>query len=337
MMMTLTTNKQYISVGRVGGRIGYLVLLSLLSTNLYASSLGAASPYNVFVFGDFTETGADTGGRLAVGGNASFANYYAVSQSVKDLLSAPNNDYLVVDGNILAGPVNLDAGNAYVGGTGGSFVQFPGGGHLTSGGPSPIGTSPNVGVAAQAGYYTSYSNQLSQLAANGTVNNNGFGTITLTGTDPNLDVFTIAFALLGGNNSININDPVGATVLINVVGTSGSTTGASIKVNNNGANGDSTTADAQKVLFNFYQATSLTFGGSVIGSVLAPNANVTGSNGQLDGALIAKNYTGTTEFHDLVFNGSLPSPVPEPGTWAMFLLGLGLLAASRKNSKVTRG
>jgi choice-of-anchor A domain-containing protein len=259
---------------------------------------------------------------------------------VIDLASAPNNDYLVVDGNILSGPTNLDAGNAYVGGTGGSFVQFPGHGHLDLTGSSPIVNGSTVGVANQATYFKSYSSQLSQLTGNGTVVNN-FGTITFTGTDPSLDVFNVDISVLGGNNTININDPSSATVVINVTGTSGTTTGASINVNGGGANGDSTTADSKKVLFNFFQATSLTFGGSVIGSVLAPYATVTGLSRQLDGQLIAGNYTGSTEFHDLLFNGtnlpnpqtSTSNPTPEPGTLVMFAIGLSLVAMTRLKAK----
>jgi choice-of-anchor A domain-containing protein len=312
---------------RTSGFAGYLLLLFLCPLHLQGSGLGYAGGYNVFVFNNFSETGADTGGRMAVGGTASFSGTYAITQSILDNLTAPNNDSLVVDMGIVVGTANLFHGNAYVGATGAGQVAFPGGGTLTTGGASPIG------VAAQAPGLIAYSNQLSLISANGNINNNGFGTITLTGTDPVLDVYDINIGLLGGNNTININNPVGATVLINVIGTSGTTTGAGMFINGSGANGDSTTA-AQKVIWNFYQATGLTFGGSVLGTVLAPNANIIGTNGQqLDGGLIGKSFTGSTEFHDLLFTGNLPAQVPEPGSWGMFLIGITLVLIARSRNR----
>jgi len=51
-----------------------------------------------------------------------------------------------------------------------------------------------------------------------------------------------------------------------------------------GANGDAATAAAHRVPFNYYRAATLTTN-SVVGSVLAPDAAVTGDSGQIDGNL----------------------------------------------------
>ena len=82
------------------------------------------------------------------------------------------------------------------------------------------------------------------------------------------------------------------------------------------------------MLFNFYQATSINFGGSFQGTVLAPEATVTGTgSGQLDGGLIALSFNGDTEFHDYLFAGSNLAPyVPPVAEPTSFLLcGIALL------------
>jgi hypothetical protein len=64
------------------------------------------------------------------------------------------------------------------------------------------------------------------------------------------------------------------------------------------------------------------------GSILAPSAAFTGTNGIIDGELIASSVTGETadiETGD-IFSGNLPvvTTTPEPSTW--FLMATALLA-----------
>src|SRR5205809_294679 len=93
--------------------IAVALLVHLSSALTAGPTLGTASPYNVFVFNSFSETGADTGGRLAVGTNATFTGTYAVAQGIIDAYVAPGNDSLVVNGQITAGIANVIQGNAY--------------------------------------------------------------------------------------------------------------------------------------------------------------------------------------------------------------------------------
>jgi choice-of-anchor A domain-containing protein len=52
------------------------------------------------------------------------------------------------------------------------------------------------------------------------------------------------------------------------------------------------------VLFNFVDATSITANGfGFWGTVLAPNADVSFSNGSFDGGFYAKSFTGYAEGH----------------------------------------
>ncbi len=297
-----------------------LLLACLLPVSLEAGALGVANAYNVFVFNNLSITGADTGGRIAVGGTASFPNYYSIGQHIIDTFSAPNNDNLVVDASIASGPANVFNGNAYEGVAGASTAAMNGG-TLKVGGGSPIS------VAAQAVSLRAYATQLSQLTANSTVSVSG-SSVTLTGTDSKLEVFSLPIADLGGTFNLNINVNPLATILINVLGTSVTTSNSGFFLNGTQVIGDSALG-YQKILFNFYQATNINFGGTFQGTVLAPNADITGSNGQVDGGLIAKSFTGSSEFHDLLFTGTLPAQTPEPGTWVMFMLGAGCVGLTR--------
>jgi hypothetical protein len=49
----------------------------------------------------------------------------------------------------------------------------------------------------------------------------------------------------------------------------------------------------------------------------------------MEGFLYAKNFVGGGELHDFPFEGTLPSAVPEPSTWAMMALGFKSGAAAR--------
>ncbi len=98
--------------------------------------------------------------------------------------------------------------------------------------------------------------------------------------------------------------------------------------------GDTATG-AEDVLYNFYQATSIQLGGAMVGSVLAPDAAVTGNGQQFDGSLVAASFSsgtaGGTEFHNLIFAGT--TFTPEPAPLACVGAGLIVLAFVRKRRR----
>lgn len=147
-----------------------------------------------------------------------------------------------------------------------------------------------------------------------------------------LSVFNVALSdLSGGGYSIDTN---GAdTILINVSGTTGT-----FAMNALGA----TSSFAESVIWNFYEATSITVNSAIIGSVLAPLADMSGFSGSTEGSVIAKSINLTNgELHSRTFTGTLPTEsvppaptaaVPLPAALPMLLAGLGGLVALRRRA-----
>jgi choice-of-anchor A domain-containing protein len=96
-----------------------LVLVCTQSSVALATpiDLGAAKDYNAFIREDFSATSSDVEGRVAVGGNASIANY---SVNIKDG-SQLYGDTTTKPAMVVGGDLNFSsgqiAGDVYVGGS----------------------------------------------------------------------------------------------------------------------------------------------------------------------------------------------------------------------------
>jgi choice-of-anchor A domain-containing protein len=184
----------------------------------------------------------------------------------------------------------------------------------------------------------SVSTNLAAQTANGRTSFDGYSTYTLTGTSSTLNVFNLTNSTYNGT-TINITAPSSSTVVINVAGTSDSFSGGSINLSGVSAN---------DVIFNFSAATSVSIANIAWeGTLLAPLASFSGTWGQLNGELIAQSASGTTEFHNVLFSGTLPTALtgttqngggatPEPATWMMLLGGGALIGLSRRRDSSRR-
>lgn len=289
-----------------------LALVMAASPAMAASaSLGLAGNYNVFVFNSFTGTASDVQGRFASGGSASFYGGYSVGESISDNFSS---DALTVGGAMTYERGEIYNGNARVAGAVGGAPNVVNG-SLYSGATVPIDFS------AERNSYKSLSNSLAALQASGTVNN-AWGGLQLTGnSSTNTQIFNLNGSALDkttGNWGLGtLLTDIGSddTLIFNV---SGESVTFSIDEKNY------LSAYSGRILFNFYEAASLELTSAIYGSVLAPLADVTSTDGagQMSGTLIAESFSGGKQFNLDTFTGDIPQ-TPIPGS--LFLLGTGVL------------
>ena len=258
------------------------------------------------------------------------------------LLGEPVTDFpgqytLVAGGTLTATNGTFSTGNAYGGGPNNNFTLTNTGTGTFKQGP---GVPDPIDFVSQKTYFQNLSNTLSGLTATGTCTFDGFSTTTCTATNAGLNIIKVSDpTILGTGRTVNINLGTNSYVVIDVAGgtsanpdylTNFGVTVFQNGVNKGSSNGDSTTTLAQDILFNYYQATNLNIT-SVVGSVLAPNAAVSGiSSGQIDGTLVANSFTGPTEFHNFGYEGQLPTPTPEPAAYVCIGAGLINFAAISK-------
>lgn len=296
---------------------------ALSGTAAAASIAGPAAGYNVFIFGNgsFMSQDTDTMGNLAAGGNVSLTSYQVAQSIAGNPAQNPNPARLVVGGAL----TTQNGGSVGSNGNGTIYYNtitpiLNNSGTFTAGGGT-VANQTLVNFASSQSFYTGYSQQLAALAGTGSTTLSG-STLTLTGTNSGLNVFTVndgSSALL--LSSINISAPANSTVLVNVTG-SGTVTFGQGSVNYSGG------ISGAAVLYNLVSAGSVQLFANNTGqdpkaSILAPDAGVTGGFGAMTGQLIAGSYSGETQFNSAAFDGTLPAPVPLPaGVW---LLGAGLL------------
>jgi len=98
---------------------------------------------------------------------------------------------------------------------------------------------------------------------------------------------------------------------------------------------------ASSLIWNFYEATKITFGSEFYGTVLAPYAQVQNGNA-VNGTIVAESLTLRGAARQYAFNGDIAFPVPivalpqedvpEPATAALLLAGLAAAWALRRKS-----
>ena len=306
------------------------IKLAVCAAAILAMSGGAANaaPFSAsdlltgftnIVLGDLT-TGVETEGTLFVGGD------YNGSGSTVNPDGLPNvdlgggvNGTFIVGGDMNATNVQLQSGNAQIGGAINGNVNNNGSGTVSTG----------VSGVPVADVTTVLQNLSNDLAANntntpgGTANTadqNNINFVSGSGDADGIQYFNIAGTVLQTGTFTGITAPAGVTTIINVGGTN-----VTVGVNAN--------QQLDDVLFNFYEATSLTFNSAFNYSVLAPYADVNLGGGGIFGNLVSNNLQQNAEvrpYNDTNnFNGSLPdpssTPVSAPATLGLMLTGAGII------------
>lgn len=297
------------------------------STELGARTGLGASINSVIVGGTFTETGSTVHGSVIAGGGITLSDP-SVTGNVTSLGSVTSSSYGTINGNVQYG-TTFTQGTTGVGGT---AVQ------------NTTNTLP-INFASDATSLKSLSTSVAGLTTNGTTVYNyqgNSGGVDFQGNGTSQDVFTVDGSLLASMNTIVISADAGATVIINVTGSSTSFTLPS--------GGFTSNTSYANVIYNFSTATSISLPGSFYGNILAPNAAVTG-NGTFNGELIAGSYSGNGQVNsvdgnsgsNLIFTGNItgltsaPPAVPEPGmvVTTLSLAGMmGLALVKGRRSKV---
>jgi choice-of-anchor A domain-containing protein len=310
--------------------------------------------YNVYLAGNMGSAAnpytSDSQAPMAIGGNAFLRSFSTASTTTNGVAA------LTVGGNLTeqSGTIN---GNTFVGGTASFPTNFGGttvdgslnavGGvgtaptQVTGGVHTGVGVTLPLSFSAVTADLTAASQSLAthaQTAGDSVQVING-NQLKLNATAAGVNFFTLTAAELAnlGSASFTINaSHAGETVIIDVDDAGAIRFGApgNFGFTLNGL----TAAD---VLFNLPNATSVTMSAmSLQGSLLAPDATVNFTNGNIDGSLIADNLNSTTyqdgEFEDGLFAGALPASqtsVPEPSSFVLFGAAVLLLAVAERRRR----
>lgn len=331
--------------------------------------LTAGGGGSVFVGGNNTAnlTVNGAGSATVLGSNAatvSLANggsVYAGSNTGNGNINVNGASGTVALAGSNAGQLTLNAGGSVkiAGDTGninmnGGAVTYTGNrtGNLNLNGGATATKVANAGVTAPAtpstalpafssvqAPLTALSSQLAGLAANSTVKVAGSSiafnaTPDLTGTA----VFSVNTSLFSPNSTVSISVGSASSVIINVNVDSCSGTSCAYNFLSS-VNFTNPTSYADDVVWNFVNATGLSFANEFGGSVLAPLAAVSNA-GPIDGTLVANSFTGGGELHSYAYTGSfltggnsVPATVPEPGTLVLLGGGMAALWAFRRRRR----
>jgi len=312
------------------------VVLGLgLSVSAHASVMGIDNihDYSVVVTGDYSGTYSDTQYSLAAGGNV-YLDGYSVGA-----LSNPGSSARVVAGQDVT--FGSSGGSVGPGGIGsilaGGSIQ-PSGSFTATNKTSNVSSLP-VDFSAMQTFFNNTSSGLASQTANGTYSND-YGTLNLSGSDSSLNIFSISQYDWEHSNTVNINTPNDAIIVLNVAGDAVTFGPWGGQISINGVTGGIGVAENALVLYNFFEASSLDLNGSRApqGSILAPNADVTGGWGQANGQLFAKSFDGNTQFNGPGFAGDWDNlthtTVPLPATaWLLVSALFGLAGVRHLRSR----
>ncbi len=305
---------------RTAFHVAVTAALAASASAAHAGPLQAIKDYNLIAFSD-TKLSSSIEGAVYVDGNLNTGSVQVASKGTN-----AGGTSLVVTGAVTNNP-KVKTGDAYVG-AGSSKIDFQGGG----GSSKTIKDLPG-GLFAQADF-VDLSKSLSMLDAHVTYDRyspgdhmNGFVLAPAVPGDKGISVISLSADFVPETGKIRVAGGSDAldTIIINVAG-------AEIEFRGWQAAG---TALADKIIWNFSEATQVNFREQSWGTVLAPNAQVK-TNSQMYGAVVADSvalggslrlplYGGDFAFPEIPDTGG-NNPIPEPSSLALAAAGLGILA-----------
>ena len=258
-----------------------------------ATNWGPVS-YGVLVFGAGNMTNAESQAAVAVGGALTLSAYTVASK-------------LAGDSALLAVGGNLSFNTGGVGVNGSGIIRVGGTANVNR---NVTHRDVQTGVATEnftalKTWYSQLTDKVALLTGTAAVAD-GQGKLTMSGSDPVINVFTMTGASLTQSRSLVFNVPDTATVVVNVSGTQASfTNGQSFW----GAEAMVDHARAGQIIYNFPQATSVSTNGfSPQGTLLAPRATLSHQNATLNGQAIVNSVSGSGAYHcGGSFEGNLPA------------------------------
>lgn len=280
------------------------------------SMMGGA---NIYTLGNFSAKYSDVEGAVIAGGNVNISSYSVNANSQ----AAFGSHAVIAKGDVKLSSGSINHGQMYAGGK--ATLE-----HAAR--PQSSASSPFDFVAASA-YYLGLSADLAKAEASGDVSKLWSGVLVSGSGKGGVDVFNVSADMFRTSSSWTLENLVaGQTLLFNV-------SGEAATFNDGGISFEP--LRNFNVLFNFPDATALNVKG-IIGSVLAPKAAVTADWGVINGQVVVNSWNSTIQvnanhyFAATELAGFRDPPhaadVPEPGTLALMLAGVGLLVAGRRKA-----
>lgn len=353
--------------------IATAIAVPVLAQSNQISGIDALREWNLVVLGNLNSS-SEVEGRTFVGGNLSgnSSNY-----GIRATTSANGQPGLTVVGDVTGGHKNLNNGSgAIVGGNVSSGFNLNGpnqtvkvGGSISNTNVNQNIVQSNIGASNPAfvvnlqqdktrltSSLNSLSYEMGSLKSNSQLTIQGNrGTFTAQPDAKGMAVFNISAADLDKIGEIQFNLNGADTAIVNV-------SGRTINLNDNFLGG--TNNLGEHVIWNFPEAESLKLSTAWGGSVLAPLADAETRN-YIQGSAVFGNLTQNGEMHIGTFTGGYSPPgsstsssggttssggtssggsssggavpVPEPGMFGLFALGVGGLLYMRRRRAKTDG
>jgi choice-of-anchor A domain-containing protein len=291
-----------------------LTVAALAATSAEASLL---SDWNLLVKNNLN-TNSHVDGSAKVGGNVTGG----ASVFSMHLVTDPDGAGLVVGGNIAVSNLQINSGgDLRIGGTTSGTVLYNGGGVKI----------PDSGAAAEVAsdfaYLYNLSNDVAAMAPNSTFSKSGnSGTFNATPTNiagQLVAVFNIDGDAMNGLGQVQLNFNTAQTVIINMKSVGGNVTfNAPPNMIGGFGQGNST-----RILWNLYDAETVSVNNSFSGALLAPWADLAVNGPGMYGTVAVESISNqNAEIRKNLYTGYLPPvPVPEPSTAVLAVSGLALL------------